>query len=141
MDVLGAVEAPDLAEHDREVVVERARRKHAADRRLPGMPVGVDEAGHHDHPGGVDLFRVRDAEVRADVDDLSVLDEDLSVRNVADVGIDRDDEAVADQKPLRAHGLLLSLFRQEFGAVVLRRRMYSDHKRSRGRSVNGEPQT
>ena len=57
----------------------------------------VDEAGHHDHPGGVDLLGVRDAEVRADVNDLAVLDKDLAVRKVADFRIDRDDEAVADQ--------------------------------------------
>jgi hypothetical protein len=95
--VLGTIESSDLAEHDREVVVKRARRQDAADRRLPGVPVGVDETGHHDHPGGVDLLRIRDAEVGADVDDLAVFDEDLTIRKIADFGIDRDDEAVADQ--------------------------------------------
>jgi len=103
VDVLGPVEAADLAEHDREVVVEGARRKDAAHRRLPRVPVRVDEARHHDHPGRVDLLRVRDAEVTADVDDLAVLDEDVAVRDVSEVGVHRDDKAVADQKPLRAH--------------------------------------
>ena len=129
VDVLGTIEAPDLAEHDREVVVERARRQDAADRRLPGVPVGVDEAGHHDHPGGVDLLRVRDAEVRADVDDLAVLDEDLPIRKIADFGIDRDDEAVADQQPLRAHAYSLASSDRDPVRWFARRRMYSDHKR------------
>src|SRR5207244_12507146 len=55
----------NLAEHHREVVVQRARRKNAANRRLPGVPVCVDEPGHHDHPGRVDHLRVRDSEVPA----------------------------------------------------------------------------
>jgi hypothetical protein len=103
VDVLRAVEAADLAEHDREVVVERAGGQHAADRRLPRVPVRVDEAGHHDHPGRVDLLGVRDPEIPPDVHDLAVLDENLAARDVADGRVHRDDEAVADQQPLRAH--------------------------------------
>ena len=98
VDVLGAVVAADAAEHDREVVVERAAREDAADRRLPRVPVRVDEPRHDDHPGRVDLLRVGDVEAAPDLDDLAVLDEDVAVRDLADVGVHRDDEAVADQQ-------------------------------------------
>src|SRR6059058_1750164 len=95
------------AEHDGEVVVERATRKHAADGRLPGVPVRVDKTRHHDHYGCVDLFGFGRLDVASDLGDLAVLYEHIAVGHVADVGIHRDDEAVADQKPLRAHPSLL----------------------------------
>jgi hypothetical protein len=41
----------------------------------------------------------------SDFRNLPVLDEDVPVRDVADLGIHRDDEAVADQKAFRAHAL------------------------------------
>ena len=49
VDVLGAVLDADVVEHPGEVLVERAAREDAAHRRLPRVPVGVDEARHDDH--------------------------------------------------------------------------------------------
>src|SRR5581483_3307745 len=87
-----------------------------------------DEAGHHDHPRRVDQLRVRDPEIRADVDDLAVLDEDLAERDVPDLGVHRDDVTIADQQPLRAHASSPCLSGQE--TLRRGRRMCSDHKRS-----------
>jgi hypothetical protein len=109
VDVLRAVEAADLAEHDREVVVEGAGRQDAADGRLPRVPVRVDEARHHDHPCRVDLLGVGYRQAAADLDDLPVLDEDVRVRDVPDLGIHRDDEAVPDHQALCAHASLLAV--------------------------------
>src|SRR5207248_1560531 len=120
------VVATDAAEHDREGVVERARGWDAPDRRLPRMAVRVDKARHHDHPGRVDDFRVGDVEAPADLDDLAVVDEDVAVRDVAHLRVHRDDEAIADQKPLRAHTYLLGSTAAD---PCSRRRMYSEHKR------------
>ena len=57
----------------------------------------VDEARHDDHSGGVDLLCFGHLETTADLDDRAVLDEDVAVRDLADVGVHRDDEAVPDQ--------------------------------------------
>ena len=135
--VLRAVEAADLAEHHREVVVERAGRQHTAYRRLPRVAVRVDEAGHDDHPGRVDLLGVRYAEVWTDVHDDAVLDEDLAVRDLADVGVHRDDEPVPENEALRAHATLLgrrnidiasALGHARLRQAASRCRMYSEHK-------------
>ena len=96
VDVLRTVVAADAAEHDREVVVERAARQDAAHRRLPGVPMRVDEARHDDHSGGVDLLRVGHPRSRPTSTIVAVLDEDVAVRDLADVGVHRDDEAVPD---------------------------------------------
>ena len=118
VDVLGAVLHADVVEHAGEVLVERAAREDAAHRRLPGVPVRVDEARHDDHPGGVDLFRIRRVEAAPDFDDLAVLHPDIAVGNLADVGIHRDDEAVADQKPLRAHASSIIVVPPQVGRFV-----------------------
>ncbi len=89
--------AADAAQHHGEVMVERAARENATNRRLPRVPVRVDEPGHHDHSRGVDLFGFGRLESASDLGDLAVLYEDVAVGNVADVGVHRDDEAVADQ--------------------------------------------
>jgi len=102
-------------------VIERAAREDAADRRLPGVPVRVDETRHDNHSRCVDLFRLGHSEATSDLDDRAVLDDDIAHRDVADVGIHRDDEAVPDQKPLRGHASFL--------LAVSGCRMYSEHKR------------
>ena len=107
VDVHGPVVTADAAEHHGEVVVECATRQHAPHRRLPRVSVRVDEARHDDHPGRVDLFRFGHLETAPDLGNLAVFDQDVAVRHVADVWVHRDDEAVADQKPLRAHPSLL----------------------------------
>ena len=107
VDVLGAVVPADAAEHHREVVVERAGREDAADRRLPRVPVRVDEPRHDDHAARVDLLGIAYLEASADLDDHPVLDEHVAVRDLADLGVHRDHEAVANEQSLRAHVALL----------------------------------
>jgi hypothetical protein len=101
------------------------------------MPVGVDEARHHDHVGRVDNLRVFHREAAPDLDDRAVLDEDVAVRDLADVGVHRDHEAVANEQSLRAHVPLLRwpvtnsttvTTAVSEGERVSRRRMYSEHK-------------
>jgi hypothetical protein len=50
-----------------------------------------------DHARGVDFFDSGRLQTASDLGDLAVLDEDIPIRHVADVGVHRDDEAVADQ--------------------------------------------
>ena len=100
VDVLGPVVEPDLAEHVVEVGVERAAREHAAHRRLPRVPVRVDEARQHELPGRVDLLGIADVELRADLDDLPVLDQDVGVRDLADLRIHRHDKTASDDQTL-----------------------------------------
>ena len=58
VDVLGPVQRREAVEHLDEVVVERGVRRAAADRRLPRVPVRVDEAGDHDASRAVDHLGV-----------------------------------------------------------------------------------
>ena len=58
VDVLGPVQRREGVQDLDEVVVQRRVRRAVADRRLPRVPVGVDEAGDHDLPGAVDDLRV-----------------------------------------------------------------------------------
>ena len=137
VDVLWAVVPADTAEHHREVVVERAGREDATDRRLPRVAVRVDEPRHDDHAARVDLLGIAYLETSADLDDHPVLDEHVAVRDLADVGVHRDHEAVANEQSLRAHVALLgwpvtdtttaatAFSRRE---RVSRCRMYSEHK-------------
>jgi hypothetical protein len=96
VDVLGPVERGERVEHLDEVVVERRVGGAAADRRLPGVPVGVDEAGHDEEALGLDDLGVG-ADVRLDRDDLAVLDEDIGVGKVAQLRVNRQDVASVDE--------------------------------------------
>ena len=58
VDVLGPVERRERVEHLDEVVVQRGVRRAVADRGLPRVPVGVDEAGDDDLARAVDDLRV-----------------------------------------------------------------------------------
>ena len=57
--VLGPVDRREGVEDLDEVVVEGGVGRAAADRGLPGVPVGVDEAGDDDAAGRVDRPRRR----------------------------------------------------------------------------------
>src|SRR3954470_11726069 len=69
-DIFRPVVATNTAEHHGEVVVERATWEHAANGRLPRVPMGVDEPRHDDHPGRVDLFDFGRLETASDLGDL-----------------------------------------------------------------------
>lgn len=51
------------------------------------MLVRVDQAGHHDHPGGVDDLRAGRVQVGPDGGDPTVLDEDVGRGEVTQCGI------------------------------------------------------
>jgi hypothetical protein len=69
------------------------------------MAVGVDEAGHDDRPRGVDHFGISDlgAEVGTDGGDPLILDEDVGALEVAELAIEGEDGAAADQDPALRH--------------------------------------
>ena len=96
--VLWPVLSADPAEHDRQVVIERAAREHTSNRRLPCVPVRIHESREDDHSGRVNLLCARDVEPLPDHGDLAVLDDHVGVRDVPDVGVHRDDEAVTDHQ-------------------------------------------
>src|SRR5439155_19919741 len=79
---------PDLG-HD--------RQRGLIDAALDGeVRVGVDDAGHDEHAGGVDDLRTGvGGQVRADGRDLAAADEDVGVRQ--DVVADGDDGRAADE--------------------------------------------
>ena len=67
--VLGPVALAQPGVHAPQVVEQGPVGGDVVKRRLPRVAMGVDESGHHDHPGGVDLLGVPDLEVRPDGDD------------------------------------------------------------------------
>jgi hypothetical protein len=85
--VLRPVVRPERAVHGDAVLVERPLRADAAERGLPGVPVGVDEPGQHDLARGVhDLGAGRGGRVDGGGDggDPAVFDEDVAARKIAD---------------------------------------------------------
>ena len=51
--------------------------------RLPGVPVGVDEAGKHDHALGLDHLRTVCRKLAPNRGDLAVLHQDVPTRELA----------------------------------------------------------
>ena len=66
VDVVGAVLRADVVQHAGEVFIEGAAREDASHRRLPGVPVRVDESRHDDAVGRVDDFGVAGLDRAAD---------------------------------------------------------------------------
>jgi hypothetical protein len=66
----------------------------------PARCDGCRRAGDHDAVGRVDDLAALGLQVEADRRDLGALDEHVAAREVADVGVDRHDVPVADQKPV-----------------------------------------
>ena len=63
--------------HVLEVFEQGPVRGHAAQRRLPGVHVGVDESGRDDEAGGVDHFRVRRLDAGGDPRNARALDQQV----------------------------------------------------------------
>ena len=60
--------------------------------------MAVDEAGHHDHAGGVDhLGALGPVEPRRDRGDAAVLDQHVALRQLAELRIHGDDASARDQ--------------------------------------------
>ncbi|MEU0196227.1 hypothetical protein ABZ250_41520 [Streptomyces afghaniensis] len=82
--------------HQRPVGADRAQR------RLPGVQVGVDQAGHEDATGEVDDFGVGCLDVFVEGGDAVAVDEDVEVFGVGPVRGHRDDLRSAQQDAAHA---------------------------------------
>ncbi len=78
-----------------EILRQRPVRPGVAQERLPGVAVGVDEAGDGDLVGAVDDLGVVGVDRGRDLRDLGAVDQDVAAVEVADLRIDRDDRRVA----------------------------------------------
>jgi hypothetical protein len=95
--VLRLIERRDIAVDVGVVVRPHPFRADAAQAALPDMDMSVDEAGHHDHLGGVDHLVGGGIQVAAYAQDLLALDQDLGVLEVADLLVHRHGPAGLDQ--------------------------------------------
>ncbi len=84
--VLRPVHRPEVDAPTPYVVFDRPVRAHPTQRVLPGVQVGVGEAGDRDLAAGVDHLRVGHPEVRPDRDERVVLDQDVALADVAEPG-------------------------------------------------------
>ena len=82
--VLGRVARRQIEVHVPQVVGGHPFRADAAQRRLPGVHVGVDQARHHDLVGGVDHLVGGGVEVAADRFDPVAAEQQLAALEVAD---------------------------------------------------------
>ena len=73
------------------IVGKASVRNEIASKRAPHMRVGIDEAGHHDHPCRIDDLGAIGIEAWADLRDDAVADEHVGPRQGADGGIQTDD--------------------------------------------------
>src|SRR5262249_36114027 len=78
-------------------------RRDAAQRALPRVHMGVDEARQHDAIGGTDDLRaIRRRNVRRNRRDAVVLDQHVADRKVRDARLHRDHGAALDENPTHA---------------------------------------
>ncbi|MHC2781995.1 hypothetical protein ACVMBZ_001202 [Bradyrhizobium liaoningense] len=108
MDVLGPKHGREPGMHAAEIFEQRPVRGIAAQARLPGVHVRVDQAGDDDAPGAVDNFGLAgtttELDRRAHVDDPAAFDQHIAARKVADRVIHADDGGRFDQRaPHRFH--------------------------------------
>ena len=74
----------------------------AAQLRLPGMAVAIDQAWHDNAVAGIDDLRAGGIDVWRDRRDFAALDQDVARREVADLGVHGHDGAAFDQHAARA---------------------------------------
>ena len=118
VDVLGAVQRREAVEHLHEVVVERGVGGAVADRRLPRVPVRVDEAGDHDVTRDVDHLGVG-GEVLPHLNDRVALDQDVAARDVPELRVHREHVPPSQQDPIRH--VVSSFDRSTFAQPTARR--------------------
>jgi len=94
--VLRAVYGRERVEDLDEVVIEGGIGGDVADRRLPGVPVGVDEAGDDDGAGRVDDLRVG-VERRSDRHDRVTVDEHIRLRKLGLGRVSGEDVSTTDE--------------------------------------------
>jgi hypothetical protein len=108
-DVFRAEQRGEPAVHRLHVTGNRPIGGHPAQRALPGVHMGVDQARHHDHVGGVDDLRaVGRRQLRRHGGNVIVLDQHIAAGEIGNSRIHRNDRAALDQDP--AHEMPPSVF-------------------------------
>ena len=97
VDVVGPVVRRELVEDRPEVGDQREVRRARPDRRLPGVPVGVDEARDDDVAGRVDRPRAVGRQAVADGGDPVVLDQDVGAGHLAERRVLGEDDPTLDE--------------------------------------------
>ena len=98
IDVLGPEVIPEVRRRRRGRTV-RGSIADVPEEGGPGVPVGVDEARHHDRVGRVDLLGVAGAEPDPDLGDDGVFDQDVSQPEVRRPGAQGEDTSTLEQDP------------------------------------------
>ncbi len=93
-----------------EVVGESPVTGHGTQDCLPGVPVGVDEAGHDDRVRGVDHLGIAGIDPLADGCDALAFDQHVPVVNYAEFVVDGQDGPAAKQRAFLGHLDLLFRF-------------------------------
>ena len=91
--------------HVLEILQQRPVGCQTAQRRLPGVHVGVDQAWNHDAPGGINHLCIISLNLGGDLGQGVVADQYISLRQLA-LHVHRNDVGVADEDAV--HGLLSS---------------------------------
>ena len=97
VDVFGHEHRGEAGMHVAEIFQQGPVGRHRAQRRLPGVHVGVDESRQHEVTGAVDRLGVG-LERGRDGGDAAVLDQHVAGRQHAELGILRDDDAGFQQQ-------------------------------------------
>jgi hypothetical protein len=99
--VLWCVARRQIGMHVLEIIRRHPLGADAAQRRFPGVHVGVDQARHDNLVGGVDHLVGAGVEVAASGLDGVAAIEQLAALDLADPGIERDQPAAFDQNAFR----------------------------------------
>jgi hypothetical protein len=64
--------------------------------------MSIDEARHDDHAGGVDHLGAAETDARRDRLDLSILDQDIRLGEIANGPVEGQHDAVFEKEPIRS---------------------------------------
>ena len=98
--VVGPVVRRELVEDAAEVRTEGVIRGAGPDRRLPGVPMRVDEARDDDVAGGIDGPGSVGGQVAADLGDPVILDEDVGAGHLTELRVLGEDVSALDEGSL-----------------------------------------
>ena len=99
IDVLRRIEANDLADQHTEIVVQCPVRRDTAECGLPEVDVSVDETRHGNHAAAVDLDRRPTADVAADGNNLTVVNQQVAALDDFERRIHRYDSCAFNSYP------------------------------------------
>ncbi len=71
--------------------------------RLPGMPVGIDETGAHDHRRRIDHLRIGDLEFRGHRGDQIAFDQQIAGAEVFGFAVHRQDRGALEEDAWLVH--------------------------------------